>query len=213
MTLNFDRSSTLNNCADLPSNDSNDSLNNEMEVNDSDCNSGNANGISECEIVKGNSNNNNRIVNSNDNGNTESNISSNSKMNITETSDSSSDSDSEDGEICSDASIGGGPSGDESSLDFVHSTDHDGFVVPLPVKWTTQKPPVVASPARPRSVSPAGKGRSRSPLVSGKHPLPPAAPSRPKSQRSWVVSLLPFLIQLKRFNYQRQQPAYGRQVC
>ena len=103
-------------------------------------------------------------------------------MIITETSDSS-DSDSKDGEIGSDASIGGAPSGDESSLDSVHSTDRDGFVVPLP-KRTARKPPVVVSPGRSRSVSPLGTGRSRSPLVAGKHPLPPAVPSRPKSRRS-----------------------------
>jgi len=174
----------LNNCADLPSNDSNDSLNNEMEVIDCSCNSGKTSDISECEIVKGNSNDNNGIVNSNDNGNSESNVSSNIKMNITEISDSSSDSDSEDGEIRSDASIGGGPSGDESSLDSVHSTDRDGFVVPLPVKQATRKLPVVVSPSRSHSVSLVGTGRSRSPLVTGKHPLPTAAPSRPKSRRS-----------------------------
>ena len=60
-------------------------------------------------------------------------------MIITETSDSS-DSDSEDGEIRSDASIGGAPSGDESSLDSFHSMDRDGFVLPLPAKRTARKP-------------------------------------------------------------------------
>ena len=173
-----------------------------MEVIDSNCNSGNASDISECDIVNGNSNDNDGTVNSTDNGNGQSPISSNSndnngvvtsndngnisnigKVNITETSESS-DSDSEDGEICSDASIGGSPSGDESSLDSVHATDRDGFVVLLPAKQTAQKPPVVVSPGRLRSVSPLNTGRSRSPLVAGKHPLPPAAPSRPKSRRS-----------------------------
>ena len=148
----------LSNCAELPSNVSNDSLNNEMEVIDSKCNSGNASDISECEIVIGNSNDNDGTVNSNDNGNSESPISSNSndnngvvtsndngnisnisEVNITETSESS-DSDSEDGEIHSDASIGGSLSGDESSLDSVHSTDRDGFVVLLPAKRTARKP-------------------------------------------------------------------------
>ena len=104
-------------------------------------------------------------------------------MNNAESSDSS-DSESEDGEIRSDASIGGVPSGDESSLDSVHSTDRDGFVVPLPAKQTARKYPVVVSPGRSRSVSPLDTGRSRSPLVAGKHPLPPAVPSRPRSRRS-----------------------------
>ena len=185
----------LNNCADLPSNVSNDSLNNEMEVIDSNCNSGNVSVTSESEIVNGNSNDSNGAVNSNDNGISESIISDNSndnngvvisndnEMNNAESSDSS-DSESEDGEIRSDASIGGVPSGDESSLDSVRSTDRDGFVVPLPAKRTARKPPVVVSPGRSRSVSPVGTGRSRSPLVAGKHPLPPAVPSRPKSRRS-----------------------------
>ena len=110
----------LSNCADLPCNVSNDSLNNEMEVIDGNSNSGNASDISEREIVNGNSNDNDVTVNSNDNGNSESPISSNSndnngvvisndngnsesignngEMMITETS-GSSDSDSEDGEI------------------------------------------------------------------------------------------------------------------
>ena len=101
-------------------------------------------------------------------------------MNI-ETSDSS-DSESEEGEIRSDASIGG-PSGDESSLESVHSTDRDGFVVPLPVRRTARKPPVVVSPGRQRSVSPLDS-RSRSRHAAGKHSLPPAVPSRPKSRRS-----------------------------
>ena len=104
-------------------------------------------------------------------------------MIITETSDSS-DSDSEDGEIRSDASIGGTPSGDKSSLDSIHSMDRDGFVLPLPAKRTARKPPVVVSPGRSCSVLPLNVGRSRSPLVAGKHPLPPAVPSRPKSRRS-----------------------------
>ena len=104
-------------------------------------------------------------------------------MIITETSDSS-DSDSEDGEIRSDASIGGAPSGDKSSLDSIHSMDRDGFVLPLPAKRTARKPPVVVSPGRSCSVLPLNVGRSRSPLVAGKHPLPPAVPSRPKSRRS-----------------------------
>ena len=161
----------LSNCADLPSNVSNDSLNNEMKVIDSNSNSGNDSDISECEIVNGNSNDNDGTVNSNDNGNSptsnnsndnnvisknnsnsESNSGSNGEMIITET---SSDSDSEDGEIRSDASIGA-PSG----------------------------PPVVVSRGRSRSVSPLNTGRSRSPRVAGKHPLPPAAPSRSKSRRS-----------------------------
>ena len=173
----------LNNCADLPSNVSNDSLNNEMEVIDSNCNSGNVSVISESEIANGNSNvsndnGNSESNNSNDNSEVISNDNGNSKMNIAETSDSS-DSDSEDGEIRSDASIGG----DESSLDSVHSTDRDGFVVPLPAKRTARKPPVMVSPGRSRSVSPLDTGRSRSPHVAGKHPLPPAVPSRPKSRR------------------------------
>ena len=184
-----------NNCADLPSNVSNDSLNNEMEVIDSNCNSGNVSVTSESELVNDNSNDSNSTVNSNDNGISESIISNNSndnngvvisndnEVNIAETSDSS-DSESEDGEIRSDASIGGVPSGDESSLDSVHSTDRDGFVVPLPAKRAARKPPVVVSPGRSRSVSPADTGRSRSPLVAGKHPLPPAVPSRPRSRRS-----------------------------
>ena len=110
----------LSNCADLPCNVSNDSLNNEMEVIDGNSNSGNASDISEGEIVNGNSNDNDSTINSNDNGNSESPISSNSNDNngvvitndngnsesignngemiITETS-GSSDSDSEDGEI------------------------------------------------------------------------------------------------------------------
>ena len=110
----------LSNCADLPCNVSNDSLNNEMEVIDGNSNSGNASDISEREIVNGNSNDNDGTVNSTDNGNSESPISSNSndnngvvisndngnsesignngEMMITETS-GSSDSDSEDGEI------------------------------------------------------------------------------------------------------------------
>ena len=110
----------LSNCADLPCNVSNDSLNYEMEVIDGNSNSGKASDISEREIVNGNSNDNDRTVNSNDNGNSESPISSNSNDNngvvisndngnsesignngemiITETS-GSSDSDSEDGEI------------------------------------------------------------------------------------------------------------------
>ena len=166
-----------------------------MEVIDSNCNSGNVSVTSESEIVNGNNNDSNGTVNSDDNGISESTISNNSndnngvvisndnEVNIAETSDSS-DSESEDGEIRSDASIGGVPSGDESSLDSVHSTDRDGFVVPLPAKWTARKPPVVVSPGRSRSVSPADTGRSRSPLVAGKHPLPPAVPSRPRSRRS-----------------------------
>ena len=185
----------LNNCADLPSNVSNDSLNNEMVVIDSNCNSGNVSVTSESEIVNGNSNDSNGTVNSNDNGISESIISNSSndnngvvisndnEMNIAETSDSS-DSESEDGEIGSNASIGGAPSGDGSSLDSVHSTDRDSFVLPLPAKRTARKPPVVMSPGRSRSVSPLGTGTSRSPLVAGKHPLPPAVPSRPKSRRS-----------------------------
>ena len=104
-------------------------------------------------------------------------------MIITETSDSS-DSDSKEGEIGSDASIGGAPSGDESSLDSIHSTDRDGFVLLLPAKQTARKPSVVVSPGRSRSVLPLNMGRSRSPLVAGKHPLPPVVPSRPKSRRS-----------------------------
>ena len=161
----------LSNCADLSSNVSNVPLSNGMKVIDSNNNSGNTSDISECEIVNGNSNDNDGTVNSNDNGNSpissnsndnnvinknngnsESNSSSNSAMIITET---SSDSDSEDGEIRSDASIGA-PSG----------------------------PPVVVSRGRSRSVSPLNTGRSRSPRVAGKHPLPPAAPSRSKSRRS-----------------------------
>ena len=175
----------LNNCTDLPSN-----------VIDSNCNSGNTSVISESEIVNDSSND---TVNSNDNGNSESTTSNNSNDNngvvisndnsndnngemiITEASDSS-DSDS-DGEIRSDASIGA-PSGDESPLDSVHSTDRDGFLVPQPAKRTARKPPVVVSLGRSRSVSPLGTGRSRSPLVAGKHPLPPAVPSRPKSRKS-----------------------------
>lgn len=205
---NSDSVNLNSNCSDAPNSDcvnlsncnvSNDSLNNETEVIDSKCNSGNTSVINEYEIVNGNSNGNDGTVNSNDNGNSESsnsndnngvvtsndngNISNISEVDITETSESS-DSDSEDGEIRSDASIGGSPSGDESSLDSVHSTDRDGFVVPLPAKRTARKPPVVVSPGRSRSVSPLNTGRSRSPLVSGKHPLPPAVPSRPKSRRS-----------------------------
>ena len=57
----------LNNCTDLPSNVSNVPLNNEMEVIDSNCNSGNVSDIRECEM--GNSNDNNGIVNNNVNGN------------------------------------------------------------------------------------------------------------------------------------------------
>ena len=183
-----------NNCADLPSNVSNDPLNNEMEVIDSNCNSGNVSVTSESEIVNGNSNDSNGTVNSNGNGISESIISNNSndnngvvisndnEMNIAETSDSS-DSESEDGEIRSDASIGGVPSGDESSLGSVHSTDRDGFVVPLPAKRTARKPRRGVAWSL-LSVSPVGTGRSRSPLVAGKHPLPPAVPSRPKSRRS-----------------------------
>ena len=93
-----------------------------------------------------------------------------------------SDSESEDGEIRSDASIGG-PSGDESSLDSVRSTDREGFAVPLPPRRSARKPPVVVSPGRQRSVSPIDS-RSRSPHAAGKHSLPPAVPSRPKSRRS-----------------------------
>ena len=58
----------LSNCVDLPSNVNNDSLNNGMEVIGSNNNSGNASDISECEIVNGNSNDNDGMVNSNDNG-------------------------------------------------------------------------------------------------------------------------------------------------
>ena len=83
-------------------------------------------------------------------------------MNITETSDRSSDSNSQDGENRSNASIGGGPSGDDSSVDSVYSTDRDAFVVPLPVKRATGKPPVVVSPGRSCSVLPVATGRSRS---------------------------------------------------
>ena len=168
-------SSKLN---DLPKNDSTDSLNNEMEVTNSNIgeNSTVNNGISNTS--------NNESSNCNDNNEVVNGKSSNSrnKVNITEPTDTS-DSESEDGEIRSDASIGGGPSGDESSLDSVRSTDQDGFVVPLPVRRTTWKPPVVVSPGRSRFVSPA-TGRSRSPLVRGKHSLPPSAPSRPKSRKS-----------------------------
>ena len=195
----------LNNCADLPSNVSNCNSGNVSVTSESEIVNGNSNdsngavnsndnGISES-IISDNSNDNNGVVISNDNGISESIISDNSndnngvvisndnEMSNAESSDSS-DSESEDGEIRSDASIGGVPSGDESSLDSVHSTDRDGFVVPLPAKRTARKPPVVVSPGRSRSVSPVGTGRSRSPLVAGKHPLPPAVPSRPKSRRS-----------------------------
>ena len=180
----------LNNCADLPSNVSESEIVNGNSNDSNGAVNSNDNGIS---IISDNSNDNNVI--SNDNGISESIISDNSndnngvvisndnEMNNAESSDSS-DSESEDGEIRSDASIGGVPSGDESSLDSVHSTDRDGFVVPLPAKRTARKPPVVVSPGRSRSVSPVGTGRSRSPLVAGKHPLPPAVPSRPKSRRS-----------------------------
>ena len=148
----------LNNCG-LPSNVSNVPLNNETEVIDSNCNSGNASDISESEIVNKSSNvnnvssDNNGVAISKDNGKSECNVSSDnnevaiskdngksesnvSKM-IIESSDS--DSESEDGEIRSDASIGG-PSGDELSLDSVRSTDRDGFVMPLPVRRSAQKP-------------------------------------------------------------------------
>ena len=193
---NSDSVNSNSNCSDAPNSDS-VNLNNSADLpsNVSNCNSGNVSVTSESEIVNGNSNDSNGTVNSNDNGISESIISNNSndnngvvisndnEMNTAETSDSS-DSESEDGEIRSDASIGGVPSGDESSLGSVHSTDRDGFVVPLPAKRTARKPPVVVSPGRSRSVSPVGTGRSRSPLVAGKHPLPPAVPSRPKSRRS-----------------------------
>lgn len=171
-------SAKLNDSTDLPKTDSTDSLNNGMEVitgNSSENNNVN-NGISNTSH-NDNSNSNDDIEVINDENNSSSN-----KVNINELSDIS-ESESEDGEIRSDASIGGGPSGDESTLDSVHSTDQDGFVVPMPVRRTTRKSPVVISPGRSRSVSPAS-GRSRSPLVKGKHSLPPAAPSRPKSRKS-----------------------------
>ena len=60
----------LNNC-DLSSNVSNVPLNNEMEVIDSNCNSGNASGISESEIVNNSSNDSNGTVNSSENGSNE----------------------------------------------------------------------------------------------------------------------------------------------
>ena len=178
----------LNNCTDLPSNVSNVPLNNEMEVIDSNCNSGNVSDISECEMgnssdnnvngnsegtISNNSNDINGVVISNDNGNSESNISGNSELNITENS-GSSDSDSEDGEIRSDASISGGPSGDEPSLDSVRSTDREVFVVPLPVKRTAWKPPVVVSPGRSRCVA-SGYGQEQVSARRGQTPLAPCS--------------------------------------
>ena len=195
----------------LPSNVSNAPLTNEMEVIDSNSNSGIASDISGSEINTSSNVNvssvNNGVAISKDNGKSESNVSNvakdngksecnvssdnqvaitkdNGKSNVSkmviESSDS--DSESEDGEIRSDASIGS-PSGDESSLDSVRSTDRDGFAVPLPPRRSARKPPVVVSPGRQRSVSPLDS-RSRSPHATGKHSLPPAAPSRPKSRRS-----------------------------
>lgn len=100
--------------------------------------------------------------------------------------DNSCDSDSEasdDLEIRSDASIAS-LEADESSLDSVHSVDCECFVALLPKRAprSSRRPAVVISPGRSRPVSPADVGRSRSPLSSGKHPLPPVVGSRPKSR-------------------------------
>ena len=92
---------------------------------------------------------------------------------------------SDDPEIRSDASIAS-LDVDGSSLDSVHSVYSEGFAVPLPKRapHPSRKATVVISPGRSRSVSPADGGRGRSPLSSGKHPLPPVVGSRPKSRKS-----------------------------
>lgn len=156
----------------------NNNISNESEIhsNDYSGNNGNSESIKHSNDSSGNS------------GNSES-------INVTlprndglELLDCSSDSDSdgsEDPEIRSDASIAS-LDAEGSSLDSVHSVDNEGFVAPLPQRAprSSRKPAVVISPGRSRSVSPAVDGRSRSPLSSGKHPLPPVVGPRPKSRRS-----------------------------
>ena len=131
--------------------------------------------------------NNESEIHSNDssgnNGNSESINISLPNNNETEVLDNSSDSDSDgsdDPEIRSDASIAFSYV-DVSSLDSVHSVDHEGFAVPLPKRAprSSRKPAVVILPDRSRSLSPADGCRSRSP-----HPMPPVVGSRPKSRKS-----------------------------
>ena len=136
--------------------------------------------------------NNESEIHSNDssgnNGNSESiniTLPNNNEMEVLDNlSDSDSDG-SDDPEIHSDASIAS-LYVDLSSLDSVHSVDHEGFAVLLP-KWapcSSRKLAVVILPDRSRSVSPADGCRSRCLLSSGKHPLPPVVGSRPNSRKS-----------------------------
>ena len=136
--------------------------------------------------------NNESEIHSNDssgnNGNSESiniTLPNNNEMEVLDNSSDSDSDGSDDPEIRSDASIAS-LYVDVSSLDSVHSVDHEGFAVPLPKRAprSSRKPAVVISPDRSRSVSPADGCRSRSPLPSGKHPLPPVVGSRPKSRKS-----------------------------
>ena len=136
--------------------------------------------------------NNDSEIHSNDssgnNGNSESinvTLSNNNEMEVLDNSSDSDSDGSQDPEICSDASIAS-LDVDVSSLDSVHSLDHEGFAVPLPKRapHSSRNPAIVISPDRSRSVSPADGCRSRSSLSSGKHPLPPVVGSRPKSRKS-----------------------------
>lgn len=141
----------------------NSNINNESEIHSNDSNGNNGNSES--------------IMHSND-GNSES-------INVTLPNsnemvlDNSCDSDSD--EIRSDASIAS-LDVDASSVDSVSSVDN----IPLPQRAprSSRKPVVVISSGKSRSVSPAHGGRSRSPLSSGRHPLPPVVGSRPKSRKS-----------------------------
>ena len=165
VTLNNNETSTANG-----------NINSESDIhsNDSSGNNGNSGNIMHSNDSSGNNGNsiNDTLPNNND-------------LEIPDCSSDNDSDDSDDPEIRSDASIAS-LDVEGSSLDSVHSVDDDGFVVPLPTRAprASRKPPVVISPGRSRSVSPADGGRSRSPLSSGKHPLPPVVGSRAKSRKS-----------------------------
>ena len=182
-----------NDCVDLSS--SIDLFNERIvTLNNNETSAANGNINSESDIhsndSSGNNGNSGNIMHSNDssgnNGNSiNDTLPNNNDLEILDCSSDNDSDDSDDPEIRSDASIAS-LDVEGSSLDSVHSVDDDGFVVPLPTRAprASRKPPVVISPGRSRSVSPADGGRSRSPLSSGKHPLPPVVGSRAKSRKS-----------------------------
>ena len=172
-----------NNCIDLSS--SIDLFN--------ECNESSIVTLNNNETSTANNNVNNESgIHSNDssgnNGNSESinvTLPNNNRMEVLDYSSDSDSDGSDDPEIRSDASIAS-LDVDGSSLDSVYSVDSEGFAVPLSKRapHPSRKPAVVISPGRSCSVSPADGGRSRSPLSSGKHPLPPVVGSRHKSRKS-----------------------------